>query len=79
MTRGTLAFVGLIGVAGAVASLGIGAASGMRGDELAHFGILLAVAVAASVGTAAVAGWLLARASFRRRTAGVTVAGSRLA
>jgi signal transduction histidine kinase len=75
VTRGTLAFVGLVGVAGAAASLGIGAASGMRGGELAHFGILLAVAVAASVGTAAAAGWLLARASFRRRTAGVTVAG----
>lgn len=33
------------------------------------------MAVAASVGTAAVAGWLLARASFGRRTVGVTVAG----
>jgi signal transduction histidine kinase len=75
MTRGTLAFVGLIGVAGAVASLGIGAATGMPGDDLANLGILLVVAVAASVGTAALAGWLLARASFRRRTAGVTVAG----
>ncbi len=75
MTRGTLAFVGLVGVAGAAASLGIGAASGMRGGELAHFGILLAVGIVASVGAAAVAGWLLARASFRRRIAGVIVAG----
>jgi signal transduction histidine kinase len=75
VTRGTLAFVGLVGVAGAAASLGIGAASGMRGGELAHFGILLAVGIVASVGAAAVAGWLLARASFRRRIAGVIVAG----
>ena len=75
MTRGTLAFVGLVGIAGAVASLGISAASGMQGDDLANLGILLAVAVAASVGVAALAGWLLARASFRRRTVGVTVAG----
>ncbi|HET6771380.1 MAG TPA: HAMP domain-containing sensor histidine kinase [Actinomycetota bacterium] len=75
MTRGTLAFVGVVGIAGAVASLGIGAASGMQGDDLASLGILLAVAVAASVGVAALAGWLLARASFRRRTVGVAVAG----
>jgi len=75
VTRGTLAYVGMVGIAGAVASLGIGAASGMQGDDLANLGILLAVAVAASVGVAALAGRLLARASFRRRTVGVTVAG----
>jgi len=75
VTRGTLAYVGMVGIAGAVASLGIGAASGMQGDDLANLGILLAVAVVASVGVAALAGRLLARASFRRRTVGVTVAG----
>ncbi len=75
MTWRSLASVGTVGALGAAASLGIGAATGMPGGDLAYLAILMAVAVAATVGATALAGRVVDRASFRSRLLSVTLAG----
>ena len=75
MTWRGLVTVGAVGAAGAVATLAIGAATGMPVGDVAAMATLLAVAVVASIGVTALAARLLARASFRLRMVAVALAG----
>jgi signal transduction histidine kinase len=61
-----LAVAGVV-LAGALASLVLGLALGVKGSELRHLGLLLLIALLATVGATAAAGPLLARASVRWR------------
>jgi signal transduction histidine kinase len=54
-------------LAGALASLALGLALGVKASELRHLGLLLLIALLATVGTSVAAGRLLARASVRWR------------
>lgn len=69
-----LVVVGTVGAAGAVATLMLGAAGGMPAEDLWQMASLMAVAVAATIGATALAGRVLAGASFRGRLVGVTLA-----
>jgi signal transduction histidine kinase len=74
MKARTLVLVGVVGLGGAVATLAIGAAGGMPAEELTEMAAMMAAAVIATIGATALAGWALARASFRGRLVGVTLA-----
>lgn len=74
MSARGLVVVGAVGVAGAAATLMIGAAGGMPAEDLTEMAALMAAAVAATVGATALAGWALARASLRGRLVGVALA-----
>lgn len=75
MTWRGLATVGTVGATGAVATLVIGAATGMPGGDIWALATLLTVAVVATVGATALASRLLSRASFRRRMVAISLAG----
>jgi len=75
MSRRALLGVGLLGAAGAAASVAIAVATGMPGADVAELAILLAVAVIATVGVTAGAARLLAGSSFRVRIAAASLAG----
>ena len=61
---------------GAVATLGLGAITGMDGSELIHLGLLLLPAVAVTALAATVASRLLATASVRQRMLAVALVGT---
>ena len=63
----TPALVAGVVLAGAIASLALGAALGVKGSELRHMGLLLLIALIATVAATVVAPPLLARASVRWR------------
>src|SRR5687768_11372778 len=65
-TRPSLMVTGVV-LTGVVASLGLGAALGVKGSELRHLALLLLIALIATVGATAVARPLLAHASIRWR------------
>ncbi|HEX6263448.1 MAG TPA: HAMP domain-containing sensor histidine kinase [Actinomycetota bacterium] len=75
MSTKALLGLGLLGAAGAGATVAIAAATGMPRADLAELSILLAVAVLATVGVTAAAARLLARSSFRVRIAAASLAG----
>jgi signal transduction histidine kinase len=62
-----LTLAGAIALAGALATLGIGALAGMPGDELGHLALLLLPAVALSAATGALVAPLLMRSPLRSR------------
>jgi signal transduction histidine kinase len=62
-----LTLAGAIALAGALATLGIGALAGMSGDELGHLAVLLLPAVALSAATGALVAPLLMRSPLRSR------------
>jgi two-component system sensor histidine kinase BaeS len=68
-----LAVAALVAVAGAGGTLIAGAATGMGPSELVHLAILLAPAAVVTVVSAAAAGALLRRASFRQRLVGTAL------
>lgn len=75
MSGRALLGVGLLGAAGAGASVAIAAVTGMPRADIAQLAILLAVAVLGTVGATAAVARLLARSSFRVRIAAATLAG----
>ncbi|HEX6208868.1 MAG TPA: HAMP domain-containing sensor histidine kinase [Actinomycetota bacterium] len=75
MSARALLGLGLLGAAGAGATVAIAAATGMPRADLAELSFLLAVAVLATVGVTATAARLLARSSFRVRIAAASLAG----
>jgi signal transduction histidine kinase len=71
-----LALAGVVALAGAGGTLAGGAATGMGTTELAHLALLLAPAIAVTLLSAAAAGPLLRRASFRQRLVGTALAAA---
>ncbi len=61
---------------GAIATLGLGALSGMGGSELVHLGLLLIPAVLITALAAVVAGRLLVAASVRQRLGAIALVGT---
>ena len=61
---------------GAIATLGLGALSGMGASELVHLGLLLIPAVLITALTAVVAGRLLVAASVRQRLGAIALVGT---
>jgi signal transduction histidine kinase len=62
-----------VAVAGAAATLGVGAIAGMPGGELGHLGLLLAPAIALTTAATAIAARLVARFSLRSRLLAVAL------
>jgi signal transduction histidine kinase len=71
-----LALAGLVAVTGAAGTLAGGALIGMGASQLTHLALLLVFAVAVTLLSAAAAGRLLARASFRQRLVGTALAAA---
>jgi signal transduction histidine kinase len=77
MTRLRLLTIsGAIALIGAIATLAIGAVTGMPGHELRHLALLLLPAVALSAGAAAIAAPFLARSPLRDRMVAVALVAS---
>ncbi len=71
-----LGVTALVAGAGAVATLALGAISGMGGSELVHLGLLLVPAVLLTALIAMVAGRLLIAASVRQRLLAIALVGT---
>lgn len=69
----SILLVAAVALVGALGTLAVGAAEGMRGGELYHLAALLVPALLATVVAMAIAGPLLARSSLRQRFVAVAV------